>query len=381
MVRPEEIRPTWARCAVTLPAPCAPACSPRRSRRCCCRRRRRPPATRSCPCRRCAPACSARATRSCTGRRSPRSASRSSTSSTATPAGRARGCSCACPGPPSTATGVGPGFSGSPIYCRDEQGTDRNAGAISESLGEYGGDVVLATPIEAILGTPVDAAHGPRASRRDRALMARAKPLATPLTVTGVSAALGRALERAGAQGRPPGDRGARRPARHVRPAADAPGRRGRRLLLDGRHPGRRDRDGRLHRRGPRVGVRPPVRERRRAASAAPGRLRLPRDRQPGRDPGRGVDLQVRVAGPHARHDLQRRARRRRRPHRRAAADGADPRLRQRPRHRPQHGDRHPGRRREPDRAARRAPRRCPSSRRSRSPRPPARCCAARPAG
>jgi len=100
-------------------------------------------------------------------------------------------------GPAVDGTGVGPGFSGSPIYCRDEQGTDRNAGAISESLGEYGGDVVLATPIEAILGTPVDAPTA-RASRRDRALMARAKPLATPLTVTGVSAALGRALERAG---------------------------------------------------------------------------------------------------------------------------------------------------------------------------------------
>ena len=100
-------------------------------------------------------------------------------------------------GPSVDATGVGPGFSGSPIYCRDEQGTDRNAGAISESLGEYGGDVVLATPIEAILGTPVDAPTA-RASRRDRALMARAKPLATPLTITGVSAALGRALERAG---------------------------------------------------------------------------------------------------------------------------------------------------------------------------------------
>ena len=42
-------------------------------------------------------------------------------------------------GPAVDGTGVGPGFSGSPIYCRDEQGTDRNAGAISESLGEYGG--------------------------------------------------------------------------------------------------------------------------------------------------------------------------------------------------------------------------------------------------
>ena len=100
-------------------------------------------------------------------------------------------------GPAVDGTGVGPGFSGSPIYCRDDQGTPRNAGAISESLGEYGGDVVLATPIEAILGTPVDAPTA-SSSRRDRALMARAKPLATPLTVTGVSAALGRALERAG---------------------------------------------------------------------------------------------------------------------------------------------------------------------------------------
>ena len=107
-------------------------------------------------------------------------------------------------GPAVDSTGVGPGFSGSPVYCRDEQGTSRNAGAISESLGEYGGDVVLATPIEAILGAPVDApAHrGEPASasrkRRQKALLARARPLATPLTVSGVSTAMGRALERAG---------------------------------------------------------------------------------------------------------------------------------------------------------------------------------------
>src|SRR4051795_10471016 len=69
-------------------------------------------------------------------------------------------------GPAVDGTGVGPGFSGSPIYCRDDQGTSRNAGAISESLGEYGGDVVLATPIEAILGAPTDApaARGEAAS-------------------------------------------------------------------------------------------------------------------------------------------------------------------------------------------------------------------------
>ena len=83
-------------------------------------------------------------------------------------------------GPAVDGTGMGPGFSGSPIYCPDDQGTSRNAGAISESLGEYGGDVVLATPIEAILGARVDApAHlGEPASastkRRHRRLLARA---------------------------------------------------------------------------------------------------------------------------------------------------------------------------------------------------------------
>jgi hypothetical protein len=107
-------------------------------------------------------------------------------------------------GPAVDGTGMGPGFSGSPIYCPDDQGTSRNAGAISESLGEYGGDVVLATPIEAILGAQVDApAHrGEPASastkRRHRRVLARAKPLATPLTVSGLSPAMGRALERAG---------------------------------------------------------------------------------------------------------------------------------------------------------------------------------------
>ena len=107
-------------------------------------------------------------------------------------------------GPAVDGTGVGPGFSGSPIYCQDDQGTSRNAGAISESLGEYGGDVVLATPIEAILGAEIDApaSRGEPASastrRHHRAILSRSKPLATPLTVSGVSTAMGSALERAG---------------------------------------------------------------------------------------------------------------------------------------------------------------------------------------
>src|SRR3954454_18421436 len=37
-------------------------------------------------------------------------------------------------GPAITRTGAGPGFSGSPIYCRDGAGIARNAGAISESI-------------------------------------------------------------------------------------------------------------------------------------------------------------------------------------------------------------------------------------------------------
>jgi hypothetical protein len=102
-------------------------------------------------------------------------------------------------GPAIDETGMGPGFSGSPIYCPDAQGTPRNIGAVSESIGEYGGKVVLATPIEAILGSPVDAPQ----ARDGAATMARAKPLAAPLTVTGLSTKLGNAVQQAAArQGR-----------------------------------------------------------------------------------------------------------------------------------------------------------------------------------
>ena len=53
----------------------------------------------------------------------------------------------------------------------------RNIGAISESIGEYGGKVVLATPIEAILGSPSTRRRAKAAARR----LARARPLAAPL--------------------------------------------------------------------------------------------------------------------------------------------------------------------------------------------------------
>jgi hypothetical protein len=99
-------------------------------------------------------------------------------------------------GPAVDETGIGPGFSGSPIYCPDGKGTQRSIGAISESIGEYGGKVVLATPIEAIIGSPVDAPHATDAS----ATLARARPLAAPLTVTGLGTRLGAAVQRAAAR-------------------------------------------------------------------------------------------------------------------------------------------------------------------------------------
>ncbi|MEA2283615.1 MAG: hypothetical protein QOK21_4222 [Solirubrobacteraceae bacterium] len=120
-------------------------------------------------------------------------------------------------GPAVDGTGIGPGFSGSPIYCPGDDGVQRNIGAISESIGEYGGRTVLATPIEAILTNKPDAPHagasaasaGPRRTQRVRRAERRlrrvgARSLTGPLTVSGLSAPLGRALEAAGRRaGRP----------------------------------------------------------------------------------------------------------------------------------------------------------------------------------
>ena len=108
------------------------------------------------------------------------------------------------------ATGIGPGFSGSPIYCDDGSGTQRNIGAISESIGEYGGKVVLATPIESMLANPPDAprergATSAGAARAERAMRRHGtRPLASPLTVSGLGRGLGLGLEAAGKRlGRP----------------------------------------------------------------------------------------------------------------------------------------------------------------------------------
>lgn len=112
-------------------------------------------------------------------------------------------------GPAIDATGIGPGFSGSPIYCADGAGTNRNIGAISQSIGEYGGKAGLATPIELMLANPTDppvardASDGKAASPRAAAAMRRmrregTKDLAAPLTISGVSPQLGKAIEATG---------------------------------------------------------------------------------------------------------------------------------------------------------------------------------------
>ena len=96
-------------------------------------------------------------------------------------------------------TGVGQGFSGSPIECRGADGVDRIIGAISEGVGQYGGDLVLATPIEAILGQPVDP---PAAARSAPRLLRTARALRSPLSLgglsPGVAAAVARRAQRAG---------------------------------------------------------------------------------------------------------------------------------------------------------------------------------------
>jgi hypothetical protein len=95
-------------------------------------------------------------------------------------------------GPAVDATGIAQGFSGSPVYCPDAMGTMRNAGAISEGVGEYGNHVALVTPIELMLGEPVTP---PSSAPR---LAVRTTPLLGPLTVGGLSPAILGLLEQAG---------------------------------------------------------------------------------------------------------------------------------------------------------------------------------------
>ena len=114
-------------------------------------------------------------------------------------------------GPAIDATGIGPGFSGSPILC-----DGRNAGAISEGIGEYGNKVALATPIEAILGARPRAAAGCRAGSAAAARSAVARRAADGVRpVVAHAPAAHRRRARAGQHA-----------ARHARPARSAATRR-----------------------------------------------------------------------------------------------------------------------------------------------------------
>ena len=97
-------------------------------------------------------------------------------------------------GPAVDPSGVAEGFSGSPVYCPDSFGTLENAGAISEGIGQYGNNVVLVTPIEQMLGEPVD--PPPDLPR----LAAKATPLLAPLTVGGLSPSVFGLVQRAAAR-------------------------------------------------------------------------------------------------------------------------------------------------------------------------------------
>jgi hypothetical protein len=99
-------------------------------------------------------------------------------------------------GPAVDATGIAEGFSGSPVKCADADGTLRTIGAIAQGTGDYGNKVVLATPIETLLGEPVD----PPASAKpmSKALKRSIRPLATPISFGGVSGPVADALRAAG---------------------------------------------------------------------------------------------------------------------------------------------------------------------------------------
>jgi len=96
-------------------------------------------------------------------------------------------------GPAVAPSGIASGFSGSPVYCPNAQGAVGNAGAISATIGQYGEDVGLVTPIEQMLSLPV---APPSGVRRASQLLRAAKPLASPLVLTGLSPSLGSLLQR-----------------------------------------------------------------------------------------------------------------------------------------------------------------------------------------
>lgn len=100
-------------------------------------------------------------------------------------------------GPAVDSTGVGEGFSGSPVYCPDSQGVQRNIGAVAEGVGDVSNKLALLTPIEAILGEPV---VPPASARSDSSVTRSAHALTEPLTVSGVSPSVAALFQTAAAR-------------------------------------------------------------------------------------------------------------------------------------------------------------------------------------
>ena len=123
-------------------------------------------------------------------------------------------------GPAVAATGIASGFSGSPVYCPDAHGVIGNAGAISATIGQYGEDVGLVTPIEQMLACRSSRRAACAERRSCCAPRARSprRSCCRPLAVARPAAAAHRARARARARRR------ARRAARHVPAAAAVPG-------------------------------------------------------------------------------------------------------------------------------------------------------------
>jgi hypothetical protein len=94
-------------------------------------------------------------------------------------------------GPAVEPAGIGSGFSGSPVLCRGDDGQEKNAGAISEGVGDYGNRLALTTPIEEILAEP---AYGAPAARPLPARYGPRRPLAAPLTISGLAPSTRRLL-------------------------------------------------------------------------------------------------------------------------------------------------------------------------------------------
>jgi len=90
-------------------------------------------------------------------------------------------------GPNVDETGLGFGFSGSPIYCPDSEGTMRVIGAVAMGVEDYGNDVAIATPIEDMLNLP---SEPPPSARPATSAERNAEPWATPMMVAGAGSAV-----------------------------------------------------------------------------------------------------------------------------------------------------------------------------------------------